>query len=71
MNIVTPRKRQFLQHDEFSQFSLSGGKTTPAFIPAEAHVSQNPILVIIEVDLSGLREEGVGQFTGDAVETVV
>ncbi len=48
-----------------------GEKKTRAFIPAEAHVSQNPVLVIIKVDLSGLRKEGVGQFSGDAVETVV
>lgn len=42
-----------------------------AFIPAEAHVSQNPVLIIIKVYLSGLREEGVRQFSSDAVETVV
>lgn len=55
----------------FSIFTQWGKKTAHAFIPAEAHVSQNPVLVIIEVDLSGLREESVGQFSSDAVETVV
>lgn len=42
-----------------------------AFLPAEAHVPQNPVLVIIKVDLSGRREERVCQFTCDAVKTVV
>lgn len=42
-----------------------------AFLPAKAHVSQNPVLVVIEVDLSGLWKECVGQFSRDAVETVV
>lgn len=43
----------------------------PAFLPAEAHVSQNPVFVVVEVDLSRRREEGVSQFSCDAVETMV
>lgn len=43
----------------------------PAFFPAEAHVSQNPILMVVKVDLARRREESMCQFASDAVETVV
>lgn len=42
-----------------------------AFLPAEAHVPQNPVLVIIKVDLSSRREERMGQFTCGAIKTVM
>lgn len=42
-----------------------------AFLPAEAHIPQNPVFVIIKVDLSGRREESVCQFTCGPIETVV
>lgn len=44
---------------------------THAFLPAKAHVSQNPVLVVVEVDLTSWREECVSQFSCDAVETMV
>lgn len=46
-------------------------KKSLAFLPAEAHVPQNPVLVIVKVDLSGRREESVCQFACDAVKTVM
>lgn len=42
-----------------------------AFLPAEAHVSQNPIFVVVKVDLACWREERVSQFSCDAIETMV
>lgn len=42
-----------------------------AFLPAKAHVSQDPVLVVVEVDLASLRKERVSQFSCDAVETLV
>lgn len=44
---------------------------THAFLPAKSHVSQNPVFVVIKVDLASWREECVSQFSCDAVETVV
>lgn len=44
---------------------------TRAFLPAKAHVSQNPVFVVVEVDLASWREERVSQFSCDAVETMV
>lgn len=46
-------------------------KNVHAFFPAEAHVSQNPILMVVKVDLARRREESMCQFASDAVETVV
>lgn len=42
-----------------------------AFLPAEAHVSQNPVLVVVEVDLASLGKERVSQFSRDAIEAMV
>lgn len=44
---------------------------THAFLPAKAHVSQNPIFVVIKVDLASWREERVSQFSCDAIKTMV
>lgn len=44
---------------------------THAFLPAKAHVSQNPVFVVVKVDLASWREECVSQFSCDAVETMV
>lgn len=44
---------------------------THTFLPAKAHVSQNPVLMVVEVDFASWREERVSQFSCDAVETVV
>jgi len=44
---------------------------TRAFLPAKAHVSQNPVFVVVKVDLASWREERVSQFSRDAVETMV
>lgn len=44
---------------------------TRAFFPAEAHISQNPVLMVVKVDLACRWEESMGQFSGDAVETMV
>lgn len=42
-----------------------------AFLPAKAHVSQNPVLIVIKVDLSSWWKECVSQFSCDAIETMV
>lgn len=42
-----------------------------SFFPAEAHVSQNPVFMVIKVDLSCWWEEGMSQFSRYAVETMV
>lgn len=44
---------------------------TLAFLPAEAHVSKNPVFVVVKVDLACRREECMSQFSCDAVETMV
>lgn len=44
---------------------------THAFLPAKAHVSQNPVFAVIKVNLASRGEEGVSQFSCDAVETMV
>ncbi len=44
---------------------------THAFLPAKAHVSQNPVFVVVEVDLATWREKCVSQFSCDAIETMV
>lgn len=44
---------------------------THAFLPAKAHVSQNPVFVVVEVDLASWWEECMSQFSCDAVETMV
>lgn len=46
-------------------------KERDAFLPAEAHVPQNPVLMVVEVDLAGLGKERVSQFSCDAIEAVV
>jgi len=42
-----------------------------AFLPAEAHVSQNPVFVVVKVNLACWREESMSQFSCDTVETMV
>lgn len=42
-----------------------------AFLPAEAHVSQNPVFMVVKVNLACCWEECMGQFSCDAVETMV
>lgn len=44
---------------------------THAFLPTKAHVSQNPVFVVVEVNLASWREESMSQFSCDAVETMV
>lgn len=44
---------------------------THAFLPAEPHVSQNPVFVVVKVNLACWREERMSQFSCDAVETMV
>lgn len=44
---------------------------THAFLPAKAHVSQNPVFMVVEVDLASWWEECMSQFSCDAVETMV
>lgn len=44
---------------------------THAFLPAKAHVSQNPVFVVVKVDLASWREESMSQFSCDAIETMV
>lgn len=41
------------------------------FLPAKAHVSKNPVFMVIEVDLASWREECMSQFSCDAIETMV
>lgn len=44
---------------------------THAFLPAKAHVSQNPVFMVVKVDLASWREESMSQLSCDAVKTVV
>lgn len=70
----TPATQTGTAGDYFASFTrcTSGGVIERgAFLPAKAHVSQDPVLVVIEVDLSSLWKEGMGQFSRDAVETMV
>lgn len=55
-----------------TKISIPGSPCAPVtFLPAEPGVPQDPILVVIKVDFSMGREEGVGQLPRGAIEAVV
>lgn len=74
-NTDRPTDDYFLSHSPRRRvqglFNVSSVIKRDAFLPAKAHVSQNPVLMVIEVDLSGLWKECMSQFSCDAIETMV